>query len=278
MHRLLSGALSVETVTIDIADLPASLQGIKLVQLSDFHYDRQQLSERMLTEAIAASNRVQPDLVLLTGDYVSYEPDPIHQLVKHLKHLQSRAGIYAVLGNHDIYHPNSKLEVIKALTSIGIEVLWNDIAYPFGSRLPLVGLADFWSREFNPAPVMNQLDPTRPRIVLSHQPDSAQVLRKWRVDLQLSGHTHGGQIVLPKLGPLPALQNKIRQAVPQVFHPWIPYVRRGCHRVVKHWEWARGLHRVGDNYLYVNRGLGTYYPGRLFCSPEVTVMTLVERK
>ncbi|MFN6468337.1 MAG: metallophosphoesterase [Nostoc sp. SerVER01] len=273
MHWLLSGPLSTEKLTVKIAGLPASLHGKKLVQLSDFHYDGLRLSEDMLEKAIAVSNEAEPDLVLLTGDYVTDDPEPIHQLILRLKHLQSHCGIYASLGNHDIHHKGAKAEITNALTSIGIHVLWNEIAYPLGEELPLVGLADAWSREFNPGLVMNQLNPNTPCIVLSHNPDTAEILQRWRVDLQLSGHTHGGQIWIPGLGPAALVYSKIAKKIPMKVRRRARFVEENA-SVVSHWEWAKGFHRLGKNQLYVNRGLGTYLPGRLFCRPEVTIITL----
>ncbi|MUL38435.1 metallophosphoesterase [Gloeocapsopsis dulcis] len=275
MHWLLSGSLSVEKLTVAIADLPSSLQGTKLVQLSDLHYDGLRLSEEMLAQAIAVTNEVEPDLIVLTGDYVTDDPTPIHQLVLRLKYLQSRNGVCAVLGNHDIYYPQSQAEITKALSSIDINVLWNQIAYPLGARLPIVGLADYWSKEFKVKSVMHQLDNNIPRIVLSHNPDTAQVLKKWRVDLQLSGHTHGGQFTIPGMGPAISVYKDFRRSLPKEMRRWVPFMQKECAKVVRHWEWAQGYHRVGQNQLYVNRGLGTYLPGRFFCPPEVTVITLV---
>jgi predicted MPP superfamily phosphohydrolase len=275
MHTLLSGRLSVEHLTVEIADLPERLRGITIVQLSDLHYDGLRLSDALLQEAIARSNDIHPDIVVITGDHVTDDPTPIHDLVAHLQHLRSRAGVYAILGNHDIVPAHAKAQITAGFEAGGIHVLWNAIAYPFGDALPLVGLADYWSREFNPALVFASLSPRVPRIVLSHNPDSAVPLMKWRVDLQLSGHTHGGQIVVPGLGAFPSVYQRLRRYVPKRLRPWIPYMREDCHKVVKHWEWAQGLHLVGNNRLYVNRGLGTFPPGRLFCPPELTVITLV---
>lgn len=274
MHWILSGQLSVEKLTVAIAGLPASLQGTRVVQLSDFHYDGLRLSEEILEQAIIASNEAEPDLVFLTGDYVTDDPAPIRKLALRLKHLQSRAGIYAVLGNHDIRYPNSKAEVTAALTSIGIRVLWNEIVYPLGQGLLLVGLADYWSRGFNIKPVMSRLDSKTPRIVLSHNPDTAKLLKQWRVDLQLSGHTHGGQIMIPGIGPAITLYKMLRRKTPKSVRRWVPFMQKEYAKVVRHWEWAQGFHQVGKNQLYVNRGLGTYFPGRLFCPPEVTIITL----
>ncbi|MEQ9481593.1 metallophosphoesterase [Coleofasciculus sp. F4-SAH-05] len=277
MAWVFSGQLRVERITVAIANLPPSLQGTKLVQLTDLHYDGFRLSEAMLAEAIQVSNQAEPDLVLLTGDYITYQPEPIHQLVRRLKYLESRAGVYAVLGNHDIYHHQAKTTVTEALTQIGVRVLWNEIVYPLGKELALVGLADFWSREFNPAPVMNQIAPQIPRIVLSHNPDTAEPLQEWRIDLQLSGHTHGGQVVIPGFGPIALLLPILRRYVPRPLHKWIPFLRE-CYQVVDHWEWGQGMHQIGANCMYVNRGLGTYAPGRLFCPPEVTIITLARAK
>lgn len=274
MHKLLSGPLCVEKLTVRIADLPKSLSGTKIVHLSDLHYDGLRLSEQMLADAIAITNESEPDLIVLTGDYVTDDPSPIYPLVQRLKYLEARVGICAVLGNHDIYYKHSQSIITQALTSIGIQVLWNQIAYPFGEGLPIVGLADYWSREFRPAPVMEQLSDHTPRIVLSHNPDTAEILSKWRVDLQLSGHTHGGQFVLPGFGPVVLYYNKFTRQLPKKVRARIPCLRANSSKVVRHWEWAQGFHRIGKNQLYVNRGLGTYPPGRFFCTPEVTVITL----
>lgn len=273
MHQLLSGALSIEKLTVKISNLPPSLAGLKLVQMSDFHYDDDLLSEKMLIEAIAISNAAKPDLVILTGDYVNTIAKPIHQLALRLKNLESLYGTYAILGNHDIYYPSSKLEITNALTNVGINVLSNQIAYPVGKKLALVGLADFYDREFNPEVIMNQLDSTTPCIVLSHQPDTAEILKKWRVDLQLSGHSHGGQIVIPGLGPAMIYYTKIVKRIPKKIRRKLPFLRK-THSILRHWQWSQGLHKVGNNQLYVNRGLGTYFPGRLFCPPEVTIIIL----
>jgi predicted MPP superfamily phosphohydrolase len=274
MHWILTGSLSTETLTVAIAGLSPDLVGKKLVQLSDFHYDGLRLSEDLLEQALSATNAAEPDLIVLTGDYVTDNPAPIHQLALRLKVLQSRAGVFAILGNHDLWGRQSKALISKALTSVGVHVLWNQIAYPLGPKLALVGLADYWSRSFKPALVMNQLDANLPRIVLSHNPDSAVDLQTWRVDLQLSGHTHGGQVIIPGLGPISRWLDPMRQNLPKSWRQSFPLLRK-CHKnVVEHWEWAEGFHRIGQNALYVNRGLGTYLPGRLFCPPEVTVITL----
>lgn len=277
MHRLLTGSLSLDRLTINIAGLPNSLNGCTIAQLSDLHYDGLRLSEDMLEAAIAQINCICPDLVVLTGDLVTDDPSPIDALSQRLQTLNSKFGVYACLGNHDNAIPGARQEITRSLTRAGINVLWNEIAYPFGDLLPLVGLADFWSKEFNPASVMSQLDDTIPRIVLSHNPDSAAQLKSWRVDLQLSGHTHGGQVVLPGLGPLPTFYQQVRRWVPKTVRPWVPYMNENCYKVVRYWQWAQGLHQVGGNLLYVNRGLGTYLPGRLFCPPEVTLVTLAAK-
>lgn len=277
MHRFLAGSLKVDSITVPIADLPNTLNRLTITQLSDLHYDGMRLSDRLLQEAIAASNAIHPDIVVLTGDHVTDDPSPIHRLVEHLAQMKSNIGVFAILGNHDIYPTHARATITDAFTRAGIPVLWNQVIYPVGPDLALVGLADLWSREFNPSVVMNRIDAGIPRIVLSHNPDSAVHLQPWRVDLQISGHTHGGQVVLPGLGPFPSMYQKLRRYVPKKLRRWIPYMREDCYKVVKHWEWAQGFHTVGHNKLYVNRGLGTYFPGRCFCPPELTVFTLVSK-
>lgn len=275
MYPLLTGPLTVENVTIPIRDLPDRLEGTRVVQLSDFHFDGLRLSTRLLKDAIARCNAIAPDLVVLTGDFVTDDPQPIYTLTQFLDGLRSRRGVYAVLGNHDNVTFSGRLTIIDALHKADISVLWNDIAFPFGEVLPLVGLADLWSGECCPKPIMAQLSPSVPRLVLAHNPDTADKLRNCRADLQLSGHSHGGQVLLPGLGPLPLAIRKVRPYLPKWARQHVPYLKDSCDQVLKHWEWAMGLHQLGQNQLYVNRGLGTYLPGRFRCPPELTVLTLV---
>lgn len=273
-----TGPLTLERLQVSIPDLPMRLRGLRIVQLSDFHFDGIRLSEAMLAQAIATTNAQAPDLICLTGDFVNSQPELIHRLTPQLKRLKSTYGTYAVLGNHDLLAERSRPVITQALENIGIPVLWNDIAYPWGEGFALVGLPDFGSRDFAPARVLGELPPDLPRLILSHNPDSAAVLKDWRVDLQLSGHSHGGQINLPLLGVMPKYFSALYlQMPPQLQQRARPL--RSLTRVMDHWEWARGFHQLsnrlgGQNQLYVNRGLGSYWPGRSFCNPEITVITL----
>ncbi|MFM8309469.1 MAG: metallophosphoesterase, partial [Microcystis aeruginosa] len=130
-------SLQVERLTIAIAGLPAALQGIKLVQWSDLHCDAQHLPVAVLQEAIAITNQEKPDLIFLTGDFITYSPQPIFTLVESIKALKSQGGIYACLGNHESYLPDARETVRSALTSVGIRVLWNEIATPYGENFPI---------------------------------------------------------------------------------------------------------------------------------------------
>lgn len=274
MHKWFTGALTVEQVQVAIADLPPHHQGLQLVQLSDFHFDGLGLSTTLLAEAIARANAIQPDLIVLTGDFVTDTPNPIHALAPHLATLRSRYGTYAVLGNHDLRYRHSRHEVTTALNTHGITVLWNEATYPIGPELAIVGLADLWSNDFRPDIVFPGIPPHIPRILLSHNPDSADRVRQWRVDLQLSGHTHGGQVHLPGLGNMAPRLATLYHQLPKPVQRSARFLRN-CSKNMQHWEWSEGLHQVGSNQLYINRGLGTYLPGRFRCPPELTVITLV---
>ncbi|MEM7759990.1 MAG: metallophosphoesterase [Cyanobacteria bacterium P01_A01_bin.40] len=270
---IITEPIAVEKIAIAIKNLPPRLSGTKIVQLSDLHYDGVRLATETLEQAIALSNKANPDLVLITGDFITDNPQPIQELAMQLKKLTSKHGVFGCLGNHDLVPPASGGIIIKALAKINLKILWNEVVYPLGAGLAIAGLPDFWSREFKPAEVFSQIPQDIPRLVLSHNPDSAQVLQQWRVDLQLSGHTHGGQIVIPHYGPVLSLLPKIRKHVPRPLRNRLPYIK-DCAKVTINWRWASGWHQVKQNQLYVNRGLGTYRPGRFNCPPEVTVITL----
>ena len=266
-------SIKVEKIAIAIDDLPSHLSGTKIVQLSDLHYDGIRLTAPILDRAIALSNDLDPDLVFITGDFVTDDPKPIDELATHLQNLKSKYGVYGCLGNHDLVPGTAKRQIIEALSGIDLKILWNEVIYPLGTELAIAGLPDFWSPEFKPAKVLERIPADLPRIVLSHNPDSAEVLKQWRVDLQLSGHTHGGQIVIPNYGPIASVLPKIRRQVPRRLRNHLPYIR-DCAKVTRHWNWSEGWHQVGRNQLYINRGLGTYFPGRINCPPEITLITL----
>ncbi|GAP94079.1 metallophosphoesterase [Leptolyngbya sp. NIES-2104] len=274
MQPLFTQSVKVETLEITIDNLPPHLNGTKLVQLSDLHFDGKRLSDQVLQDAIEATNQAEPDFVVITGDFVTDDPKPIYELAKRLKQIDCRSGIYAILGNHDLHRRDSKETIVKALSQVDIKILWNEIAYPVGEGLALVGLADLWSTAYKrSSEVMAQLPADLPRIVLAHNPDCAESLQQYRVDLQLSGHSHGGQIIIPGILNASVTCAYLYRTLPRNLKHRISALK-ACYRVMKHWEWVKGFHQVGNNRLYVNRGLGTYFPGRLFCPPEVTVITL----
>ena len=242
--------LVVEQVKIPIHQLHPALEGFKIVQLSDFHLDPFFQIE-MLRTAVRMVNALQPDLVVLTGDYVTKIGDAIFELAPLLAGLNARYGVYASLGNHDV---RSRTKVIKSgLRQARLPLLVNaGLPITVGQgQLYLAGLDDgLWGRPSLKDALIN-CPPATPVILLAHEPDLVdQVATDVRVALQLSGHTHGGQIRLPGLGALtlPSLGSK----------------------------YVQGLYRVRSTWLYTNRGIGSIrIPVRMNCQPEITEITLV---
>ncbi|MDR3750590.1 MAG: metallophosphoesterase [Terracidiphilus sp.] len=244
-----------------LRNLPAAFDGLRIAQISDIHMD--EFTEPFfLRHVVDRINRLHPDAVVLTGDFVTVGIGKRHfavgsawQCAAILKELACRQ-IYAVLGNHD-FIIGAKV-VAEALTSSGIAVLRN--AYmPMeraGDRIWLAGLDDPVEGRPNPElaiPASTRNQANEPVVLLCHAPDYADLLLTHpagqAVDLMLSGHTHGGQVRLPFLGALtlPAWGKK----------------------------YVEGFFRLGGLQLYVNRGIGTVgLPFRLNCPPEITLLTL----
>jgi predicted MPP superfamily phosphohydrolase len=240
-----------------LARLPAALDGFTIAQLSDFHYD-EIFSVVPIRNAIEMVNRLHPDLVVLTGDFVTLPMLALHDDRRWAKAaepcgellggLRARLGSLAVLGNHDV-NSNPRF-VTAALESHGIRVLRNrsQPVQKNGSRVWFCGL-DSLAGDPDLDLALRTVPKGEAVVLLVHEPDFADEASRHSVDLQLSGHSHGGQVWLPGIGA-----------------PWLPPYAR---------KYPRGKYTVSALQLYTNIGLGTIrMPVRLNCAPEVTLFTL----
>jgi uncharacterized protein len=242
--------------------LPAAFDGLTIVQLSDFHYDENSVVP--IRAAIEMVKNLHPDVIVLTGDFVTVPPfykalhtakaaaagiDPCADI---LSQLRARLAIVSVLGNHDV--ASDVHRIIGTLDSHGLPVLRNR-SIPIeqqGARIWLSGLDSVWEGHPNMDLALRGVPSNEMVVLLVHEPDYADEAVRYPVDLQLSGHSHGGQIWLPGIGA-----------------PWLPAFAR---------KYPRGMYRIGALPLYTNLGLGTIrFPIRLNCRPEVTLFTLRSR-
>ena len=248
-------------IGIGIPGLPEAFEGFRIVQLSDIHLEAW-TEPFFLRQAIERINELKPDAVFLTGDFVSEAPNspafPIRcawKCAEILRGIECRQT-YGILGNHDmIAGPD---EIAKALTENGVTMLRNS-CLPIerdGARFWLAGVDDPLKGDPDPgAAIPERIRNLRdePVILMCHGPDYADELQiqaaGQAVKLMLSGHTHGGQVRMPFVGPL---------ALPPMGRKYV-----------------EGYFRLGGMQLYVNRGLGTVgVPFRFDCPPEITHMTL----
>jgi uncharacterized protein len=250
----------LERVDIWLPTLPSALDGFTIAQLSDFHYDPY-FSVTPIKAGIQMVNDLNPDLVVLTGDFVTM---PFRDSRKHenrlameaadpcsevLRALQAPHGVFAILGNHDhIFGPEG---VTDSLQARGIQVLRNrSVAIEKDKRhFWLAGLDDVLGDGADLDETLRRIPPGETTVLLCHEPDFADIAALYGPALQISGHSHGGQVRLPLFGApiLPPLGRK---------YPW-------------------GWRRLGSMQLYTNCGIGTVnLPIRLNCPPEVTLFTL----
>jgi uncharacterized protein len=243
--------------TISLPALPDAFAGLKLVQISDFHFE--EYTEAPFLEAVVRQvNAVAPDLVVLTGDFVSSNPlgqrfgaRMSYRCAEILSRIQCPLR-YAIMGNHDVLV--GAAAVTDALIAHGIPVLANS-SVPLerdGRRVWLAGILDAlqaWPDLGAALPTSRNPD-KEPVILLAHEPDFADHAIGHQIALTLSGHTHGGQVRLPFLPPI-----------------LLPDMGR---------KYVEGLFRLRDGMqLYVNRGIGAVnLPFRFRCPPEITVLTL----
>ena len=236
---------------------PEALDGFKVALLSDFHYDRV-FSVHPIHAAIGIVNDLHPDVLLLCGDFVSVplfdtygttaasDAEPCARL---LRQMHATHGSWAVMVNHDYF--TDPRRVTAALQYEGIRVLANE-SVPVeanGARFWLAGVNDVISRTADLDKTLCGVPADEATILLAHEPDYADEASRFPVDLQLSGHSHGGQVRFPFVRPL-----------------YLPELAR---------KYVWGLYRIGTLSLYTNPGLGTVgLPIRWNCPPEITLLTL----
>jgi len=251
---------AIVRIEIRLWHLPHEFDGFTIAQLSDFHYE-DHFSVVPIRKGVDLVNELRPDLIVLTGDFVTvpmveYHRGNANRFAKNsgpcaelLSKLRAPAGIFAVLGNHD--GASDPSYVVHALQGHGIPVLMNrSLPLERGkARIWLAGIDDVLEGRPDLAAALRPIPAGEVTILLAHEPDFADEVAFAPVDLQLAGHSHGGQIWIPGIGA-----------------PWLPQLAR---------KYPRGLYQIGKVILYTNLGLGTIrMPVRINCPPEVTLITL----
>ena len=237
-----------ERIKVSLPGLGSAWNGFRIVQISDLHLEPI-VDEALLHTTVAKINALKPDMIVLTGDYITGNGRRIADLAAPLSELKAPAGVFASMGNHDM---GWRGRVCQGLQAHGVTCLINS-GHDFSKQnehLWLAGLDSAWGG--NPAfrPAMMSRPKNAATVLLMHEPDYVDAIAKENVPLlQLSGHTHGGQCCLP--GGVPIHLPKWGRKYP------------------------KGLFQVGNVQLYVNRGLGCIgLPLRFACSPEITEITL----
>lgn len=231
----------VKRVTVPLDKLPDGAEGYTIVQLTDVHIGRV-LGERFAAKVVERVNALAPDLIVITGDLVDGHLDELRSHVEPLRGLRARDGVYAVTGNHEYYwNPRAWLEHLR---SLGVQILQNQ-RVRIADSFELAGVDDSSATEDVPRAVAGR-DPALPLVLLAHHPRTIARAVAGGVDLQLSGHTHGGQLL-----PFGWLS--------RLFEPQVA-----------------GLGRFGRTWLYVSEGTGFWGPPmRVGTSGEIAHVTLV---
>ena len=239
----------VTEVAITVPRLPAAFAGTRLALVTDVHHGPF-VPLWYVEHVVDLVNSLKPDLICLGGDYVHAGSRYIEPCIDTLGRLKAARGVYAVLGNHD--HWESAALTHAALRKNGIADLTNTGVWFAGDagRLRIGGVGDFWMDKPNLPRALGDMTKSDASVLLCHNPDYVEQIRDRRVGLALSGHTHGGQVVIPFVGA-----------------PRVP--SRYGHK------YLHGLVRTPYTQVYVSRGTGTILPAvRFNCPPEVVLMTL----
>jgi uncharacterized protein len=292
--RFIEPSLILTTkLKLKIPDLPDALQGLKLLQFSDLHLNAN-LSNHFLDKLIHKIQALKPDLILFTGDSLCYgqmvEPD---RLRKFFQSLTAPYGCFAVLGNHDyaecvsvnssgdydVIEPGPSLlkkafsrlqesvvlskKVTKRVKKIpfneslmrlfektSFKLLHNETVTITikNTKFNVCGLGEYMMGRSIPSKAFSTYDDRYPGVILLHNPDGAPELKKYPGNIILSGHTHGGQVNLPWM--------------------WKKFT------LLENMEFKKGLQQLGDKWIYINRGIGSVIPFRLFSPPEILFINL----
>jgi predicted MPP superfamily phosphohydrolase len=230
---------------------------IRILHLSDLHASLL-VPLSMIQRAITAGLSEKPDLICVTGDFITHRQDfDAREYAAALRRLSAAAPTFAVLGNHDggewaSQHLGNRdhRTVDRILEDAGIELLHNRSAAveARGARLNVVGVGDLWSDEVDARRAFADVKGGRPTVLLAHNPDAKDEVRRQPWDLMLSGHTHGGQIVIGFDG--------------------------SRYAPVEDKRYVAGLKTWGTRQIHVNRGVGNIAGVRFRCRPEVSILTL----
>jgi len=230
---------------------------VRVLHLSDLHAAEDE-SLDFIAHAIDTGLTSRPDLIAVTGDFISGRIRKWDAYARLLSRLSQQAPTFAVTGNHDggswskkrggyYDHPYA---VIACLRRAHIRVLdnANDEVESPGGKISLVGVSDLWTDGFDPDRAFQHARNDGYRILLAHNPDSKDSLKKRPWNLMLSGHTHGGQVVIPFVGP-----------------PFAPVIDQ---------RFVEGLHEWEGRHLFVSRGVGSHRKMRINCRPDIALLTL----
>jgi predicted MPP superfamily phosphohydrolase len=247
-------SLRVATYRLHLDEAPRPMRGLRIAVIADLHAGSPFVDEAKIAHVVALTNGAKPDLILLAGDYVitgvrGGRHMPIETIVRDLKGLHARLGVYAVLGNHDVWENGPHIAAV--FKAAGIPVLDNTgrtIVSPRGALL-LVGIGDAFTHHADPKQALGGIPADQRAICFTHSPDVFPLLPRTCL-LTVAGHTHGGQVALPFIG---------RPIVPSRYGQ----------------RYAAGLIRESGRTLFVSTGIGTsIYPVRFGVPPEITVLEL----